>query len=386
MAPSIAWEYLTTSKSLKVLDPMVGSGTTVTIAKYLGHKAFGIDTDPLAVTIASAWSSNINHKLIRNIANIILYKAKQTVETLNTQTAFPIRADIETKKFIGYWFDLRNRKELTALSKHISGIRDVKTRQILWTAFSRMIITKNNGVSLAMDVSHSRPHKVYTKAPHNAFDIFLKSVETLIAKAPFTTKISFHNPETNIIYGDSRMMPYSSNYFDIVITSPPYLNAIDYFRASKLSLVWMGNSINIIKKWRSTNIGAEVMFKGVQESHIRKAIKEIGEVNCLPSREKGFAFRYIVEMDKVMKEIGRVSKKKGKIIMVVGNSTLKNVYINNSAAIISLGLNHNLKLVKQTKRKIPDNKRYLPAPSHKKSGVELKGRMRNEVVLEFVKK
>jgi len=385
MAPSIAWEHLNSKKRLRVLDPMVGSGTTVTIARFLGHEAFGIDTDPLAVTIASAWSNNLDEDVIREEANKILKSAKIYSKKLTSHTAFPGNCDKETQEFMKFWFDLRNRKELTSISKYIFLIKNDKVRQIMWTAFSRMIITKSSGVSLAMDISHSRPHKVYSKAPCNAFDIFIKSVESVISKAPFSDKTFYNKPQTKIINGDSRTMPYPSNYFDLIITSPPYLNAIDYFRASKLSLVWMGNSVNEIKKLRSNNIGSEVMAREVKEKHIQRASKKIGFIEDLPNREKGFTFRYIIEMDKVMKEISRVSKKKSKTIMVVGNSTLKNVYISNSNAIIDLGINYGLKLVKQTEREIPDNKRYLPSPGHSGSGSELKSRMRNEVVIEFIK-
>lgn len=385
MAPSIAWEHLVSNKSLRVLDPMVGSGTTLTIARYLGHEAFGIDTDPLAVTIASAWSNNLEPAAIRNKANQILFKAEKEFISLTTKTAYPKNCDTKTKEFIQYWFDLKNRKQLTALSKYISQLKDFKTKQIIWAAFSRMIITKSVGVSLAMDISHSRPHKVYSKAPCNAFDIFLKSVETVISNSPFTETKYSNQPEAKIINGDSRIMPYPSGYFDLIITSPPYLNAIDYFRASKLSLVWMGRSVNEIKKLRSNNIGSETILKEYQELHIKKACDAIGNIDSLPSREKGFTFRYLVEMDKVMKEISRVSKRNCKTIMVVGNSTLKNTYLSNSNAIIDLGSNYGLKLVKQTEREIPENKRYLPSPNHKTSGTELKSRMRTEVVIEFVK-
>ncbi len=43
----------------------------------------------------------------------------------------------------------------------------------------------------------------------------------------------------------------------MIITSPPYLNAIDYLRGHKLSLVWMGQSIARVRNIRSTNIGTE---------------------------------------------------------------------------------------------------------------------------------
>ena len=88
MAPSIAWSYLMANKRMRVLDPMVGSGTTLTIARYLGHEAYGIDTDPLAVTISSTWSNNIDEDLFLEKAAKVLEKGKLSSQFLNNQTSF----------------------------------------------------------------------------------------------------------------------------------------------------------------------------------------------------------------------------------------------------------------------------------------------------------
>lgn len=385
MAPGIAWDHLVSKGKMIILDPMVGSGTCVTIARYLGHDAYGIDTDPLAATISSAWSSNVDASSITLLATKILDKARVTCATLTTNSAFPKGCDSVTQAFIKFWFDLKNRKQLTALSIHIAKIKDQHIKNIFWTAFSRMIITKSYGVSLAMDISHSRPHKVYEKAPCKAFEIFLKSIETVISKAPFADKNLHHLPAATIINGDSRQMPYASGFFDLIITSPPYLNAIDYLRASKMSLVWMGHSVDTIKIVRRNNIGSELGTIASDKPHIMDAAKKIGQLKDLPSREKGFTFRYIEDMDKILMEMSRVLKTDGKAILVVGNSTLKNVYISNSEAIISLAANYGLELVTKIEREIPDNKRYLPSPVRGKSANALMNRMKNEVIIELKK-
>ncbi len=54
MSPGIALEALgEKSESLRVLDPMTGSGTVLAVARAKGHRAFGFDLDPLAVLLAS---------------------------------------------------------------------------------------------------------------------------------------------------------------------------------------------------------------------------------------------------------------------------------------------------------------------------------------------
>ena len=60
--------------------------------------------------------------------------------------------DEETTLFIEFWFDHPARRQLTALSQEIQNLPGRDLRDVLWCVFSRMIVTKQRGVSLAMDV------------------------------------------------------------------------------------------------------------------------------------------------------------------------------------------------------------------------------------------
>lgn len=383
MAPSIVWDKLPDSNpSLKILDPMAGSGTTLAIARSRGHIAYGVDRDPLAILIAKAWCSDIDKEKVTSKADEVLKKAKETVKTLKSN--YPKNADPKTKDFITFWFDPKNRKQLTALSKHIALVRDDTIKCFLWTAFSRMIITKKTGVSLAMDISHSRPHKVYNKAPVAAFEQFPKAIMQVIKAKTFNESESKF-PQATIVNGDARNIGFEDNFFDQVITSPPYLNAIDYLRGHKLSLVWMKNSIEKIRILRSTNIGAEVKGELPDSKHIVKAVKLSGNVKKLTARQKGIFVQYVIDMDLVCSEIARVLKPGGKVIYVIGDCTTKGVFISNSKAIRYLSEHHGLDLVEREERLLPENRRYLPPPTNDNAGKQLQSRMRKEIILTMQK-
>lgn len=381
MAPCIVWENLPADKSLTVLDPMAGSGTTLVSARARGHAAIGCDSDPLALLIAQAWCSDITPEALNNRGTLVLNRAQILSEKLDPDEAYPINTDEETKKFIDFWFDEKCRVQLTSLSTSISRLRDPKEKVLLWTAFSRLIITKKTGVSLAMDVSHSRPHRVYTTAPVRPFDKFLHSVQYIAKRAPFNN-VSAGLPAATIHNGDARNLPIESESIDIVITSPPYLNAIDYLRGHKLSLVWMKHSLANIRELRANNIGSEVTH-AIDKFKFHDTIEQMGDVMLLSERKRKMLARYVEDMDQVMSEIRRVLKKKGKAVMVIGDSFFKNIFISNSNALVSLGEKHNLKLVSRKDRPLPDNRRYLPPPNIESSGKALGNRMKSEVILTF---
>src|SRR5262245_27271476 len=113
MAAAIPWEELSTHGSrLRVLDPMSGSGTTLAVARTLGHRAIGFDTDPLAVLIGQAWCQDVQVDRTRATARTVLRRAKRRRERCGARATYPHGADEETRRFVRYWFDLTNRRQL----------------------------------------------------------------------------------------------------------------------------------------------------------------------------------------------------------------------------------------------------------------------------------
>lgn len=382
MAASVALNHLSkTKKPLRVLDPFLGSGTTLVAAKSKGHRAVGFDTDPLAVLIAKTWCMDINVEKVCQAAVLVLDRAKRIYNVLPQGEAYPCSTtDKETRKFIRYWFDSSNRRQLSSLSASISKVRDEHVRTVLWCAFSRLIITKQGGASLAMDLAHSRPHRVRNLSRVRPLSKFLWSVQSLLAAAPFKGSLTYGT--ASIEPADARNLPLSAETIDVAITSPPYLNAIDYVRSHKFSLVWMGYSIENLRRLRSSNVGSEAGLRFADAEHeqlLRKTTRGIQ----VSSRHQGMLKRYFRDIATVMREITRVLVPNGRAVFVVGNSTLGGVFVKNSIAFRILGEQCGLKFMGSRSRVLPNNKRYLPPPARGNGSIH--NRMRTEVVLTFRK-
>lgn len=296
---------------------------------------------------------------------------------------YPTYADEPTRTFIDYWFDKENQLQLRALSEAIREIHDSERRAILWCGFSRLIIAKSRGVSLAMDISHSRPHKIYQTAPIAPFDEFLQAVNRVVKHSPFKGP-AVAMPSVRVKRHDARRLPLSDSTIDFVITSPPYLNAIDYIRCSKFSLVWMGYRVSELQNLRGNNIGSERSRGGPAISaQLERLLLSLG-VSDLSPRDTGMLRRYIFDLDMILGEISRVLTLNGRAIFVVGDSMVRGTFIRNSEVIRLLGAKHQLRLTKRVSRDLLPSRRYLPPPIEGRESARLDERMRQEIILKFV--
>jgi DNA modification methylase len=381
MAPEIAIAELgRLSPGSTVFDPMMGSGTVIRHAVEFGHLAIGFDMDPLAVLMTNVWSTSVSDSAIEATT-----KALFDVMAQANSVSLPwIDDDDETNSFISFWFGDSQRRDLRRLAFSINklganaNLRQQRAVDVLRVAMSRIIITKSSGASLANDVSHSRPHKVMQSSEFNVMDAFHRSLRQVRNRLESTPR----GARVKASLGDARRLKWvRQNTADLVLTSPPYLNAIDYMRGHKLSLVWLGHSIADLRDIRSSSIGAERRATEEISAIARKVQRVMVDAEHLEARHLAMVERYSLDLVKMMQQVARVLKPGGKAILVVGNSCLKETFIKNSAGVKKAARAAGLKFLKETIRELPTNSRYLPMP--KKSDSALGKRMRTESILTF---
>jgi tRNA G10 N-methylase Trm11 len=376
MAPEIVFRQLAGLPSHSiVLDPMSGSGTVLRAASELGHRAIGFDLDPLAVLMARVWTTSCNVELLQETAGEIVRKARH----LKCEYLPWIDDCEETTDYVKFWFCNKQIRALRRLSLVLATTRG-RVADVMKIALSRIIITKERGASIARDASHSRPHRVFFGNEYDVYDGFIQATCQLASKLLSERLLG----SVTVQRGDARqLVSLPAKSIDAVITSPPYLNAIDYLRGHRLSLVWLGFRLSDIRTLRSQSIGAEISDDGkIPSSLLDELLRQAGAVCDLPNREAGMVRRYAQDVYGFLRELARVTKKGGKVLLVVGNSCLKGVPIWNADINLAAAALLGFESTKRSERALPLSHRYLPLPSGDRSG-SLGRRIRTESLLNL---
>jgi DNA modification methylase len=366
-----------------VLDPMMGSGTTVVEAFIEGRQGIGLDIDPLALRLSRVKTMPSDVSALRNAGYKVLAQAEALLSDHNiVEQSLAHYFDDRTKIFIDYWFQPTTQRELMALALAIQSVTDASLHRFLELTFSSIIVTKSGGVSRARDLAHSRPHLDQTKTPKSALEQFsLRLRKNLVSMAQLRPSGTMAIP----LAGDARRIPFAGKTIDLIVTSPPYANAIDYMRAHKFSLVWFGKSIADLSELRAEYIGSERVQRippVVLPDRPEATIKQLAE---LDSNKAAILRKYFVEMCFVFAEMYRVLRPDSAAVVVVGTSIMRNIDVQTHLCLADIAADLGFDVVGIAQRALDRNKRMMPARFGKKTDSMIEQRMHEEYVIGLLK-
>ena len=361
---------------------MMGSGTTIVEALTERRRAVGFDIDPLSVRLVQAKTLPVNIQEVsangREAVNVALKHMRDTSSLDRRLKSF---FDENTKNFIDFWFLPSTQRELMALVLAIQDIDSVIIRRFMELTFSGIIVTKSGGVSIARDLAHTRPHRDLKKVPKNAieqFSIRLRKNAISMAQLDADTKRPL------LSFGDAKRIPLASDSVDLIVTSPPYANAIDYMRAHKFSLVWFRRSVAELGELRAAYIGSERVGRNGYGQLPKTADRVITTIEPLDRSKARILRKYFLEMGDALSEMYRVLKQDAAAVVVVGTSVMRGTNVQTHRCLAEVASQQGFEVVGIGRRALDRNRRMMPARFGKRQTL-IEQRMHEEYVLGLLK-
>jgi DNA modification methylase len=282
-----------------VFDPFCGIGTTPLTSKSLGIESAGIDASPLAVFASRAKCADYSDSDVEELKSALKSMFRE-----RNEPAF--RWDFELfspRRF----FSRRNYSDICFLREKIEKLENEKAGGLLLLSLLSILpqcgfFIKDGGVLRIQKNKRAMPAK----------DAFKRKAKQVISDLENSR---MEGPLPQISLADART--YSKGKYDVFITSPPYLNNIDYSKVYGLEL-----SLLAMDKNASLNMRKEAVRSFItKDARETKVPKEAGEVGYnIP-----VAGEYFADMEKVLKNLYEISERGGALI--VGNSVIHDTHI-----------------------------------------------------------
>lgn len=242
-------------KNSKVFDPFLGSGTVLYEAGLLGLPASGCEINPAATAFAKVYellneSINTRVEAIRYVEDFV----SMYTTDLPLIPSRPIK-DF-TSDLLALHGNCKNHVTKIILTALIVGL-DFETKK---TDLKRIL---------------------------NVWGILRSNIESL----PFSKK------SLTCMEADARRVPVKENSFDIVITSPPYINVFNYHQNYRKSVELLGIDVLAVAK---SEIGSNRKFRGNRFLTVTQ---------------------YCMDMAQVFEELKRICVVEAKIIFIVGRES-----------------------------------------------------------------
>jgi len=292
-----------------VLDPFVGMGTVPLECKYNGIISIGRDANPLAVLVSIV--------KCRNYDDEFLAKAENAYARM-LDSIGKVKADFEWEFElfpIEKAFPRRNIEVIKSLRTQIEAVDDQKMREFFLVALLSIIpqvnyVLKDGGVLKI----------IQNKRAGDAKALFRKKVRVMLKELKMYG-IAYDEP--NIEVGSATHLNLQNNSVNGIITSPPYLNNVDYTKVYgiEMSLLGMKGGVKEIRQNMVRSfIGRNASVKMDADYVYEKLMSHMGSPPLV-------AYAYFTDMLKVIEECHRVMRSGAVCAIVVGNSVLQRVNI-----------------------------------------------------------
>ena len=350
-----------------VLDPFCGSGTVVHEALALGRNSIGLDVNPLATLFTKAKVG----KYSRHLLEQQLTKLSESFSTATTGFDF-------TFPNAEYWFTPATLRKLGTIRSVVDSLPQQLSSPYpeFWRAVLASIVRRSSRADTRGPKPFiSKRARETRKGKH--FDPFKLFVQASIPRIELLSESRCNSGKCSaeVIQGSATALHTSihSTCVDAIVTSPPYLNAQDYYRSCKLE-VWVVGLLgpDALRKWAKEElIGSDripierSLFDIPLASPTSVALRE----SLFPISPKSACVltRYTLDMENVFSQMAQVLKPGGHCAMVAGDNTLSNIPVSTHKIVTELAMNSGFRLTHHYVDTIRD--RWVPPSRNGHSGV-----------------
>jgi DNA modification methylase len=301
-------EAFSLKKGMRVLDPFCGVGTTLLACKQMGLDSLGFDVHPVAVFAAKVKVRDYDPDKLRQEIKALI-KAKFRLPK------------VPSAGLARRFFHPRTLEDALFFRNLILENRDRISRDFL------LLGLMNVAIKCSYAYKDGAVVKVRKKPVPPLRDMLRRQ---LFRMAGDIERLKVEKCETHASFGDARSLPIESESVDCVITSPPYLNKIEY---TKIYEIEHELFLNFLEERPAVRSYIGLSLGKLEKDMIRlEKILDYETVKSLPTE----AIPYLMDMFQSIEEMHRVCRKGAKLGIVVGNGCFPTGVVDSDTLLSSM--------------------------------------------------
>jgi hypothetical protein len=354
-----ALDAIRISEEEVVLDPFCGSGTTIVAAAKHGNPVIGIDLDPFSALLSrTAIATNSIEARVEEL----LTDNRPAREVAFTEEARELFVEADLSYAAGLFSKLQedlSSKGYDLLRLLLNDPKGTWDSEIVALTALGIAATRSARIMRGSNPVWYRK-TVAGESPHQPVPLKLstKSVAMAMLRDLAELKPLLRRREGYVFNADSRSPILPEHSVDLVLTSPPYLNRLDYVvnHLAPLSLYSAFIDINLEAMRRQMIGTTKIVGKGMQPSLDWGSIclEVLGKIASHPSKASSTYYywnfhRYFQGLFDWLKEMKRVCKAGARGLVVVQNSYYKSVPVQVPEILVQMsnGLGLSMKIVRR---------------------------------------
>ena len=292
-----------------VLDPFCGVGTTLLACRQKGLESVGFDVQPPAVFAATVKTRDYDLKPLDDAGKELL-GIRFTKPDFQTSNTLVKRA-----------FNRHTLDDVIFFRNQIMKIEDNTIRDFLMLAL----------INVTMKCSYAWKDGAVIKIKKHPVPPLRKFLKRQIGyMLKDLKKFQGMHAKCHVDFGDARKMKLEDNSIDAVITSPPYLNKIEYSKIYSIEEELFFSGLGLTSLRSHIGINPE---KVMEEKNKLEDITDVSGFNPQTTA-------YFNDMYDVIRELGRVCKDGAKLGIVVGNGCFPDGVVDSDVILSRIAEHH----------------------------------------------